>query len=98
LKGLLLAHFDYNAPAEVYAGRSMRGARTMMYQRFDTGAEALRFAIEIMPPPNLKGAILETGERRYWHGEIQKLYDAPGYPFTRKPKAEISAISKPQRK
>jgi hypothetical protein len=93
-----LGHFDYSAPAEVFAGRSMRGARNMMYQRFDTGAEALRFAIEIMPQPNLKGAILETDKRRYWHGEIQKLYDAPEYPFQRKrPKIEIGLSSRPKK-
>jgi hypothetical protein len=83
--------FDYNAPAEVFAGRSMRGPRPMRYQRFDTGAEALRFAIEVLPRANLLGAILEADERRYWHAEIRKLYDAPGYPLPREepePKAK----------
>jgi len=78
-----MARFDYNAPAEVFAGRSMRGTSSMKYQRFDTGAEALRFAIEIMPSANLLGAILEADERRYWHAEIRKLYDAPEYPLAR---------------
>lgn len=76
--------FDYKAPAEVFAGRSMRGPRPMRYQRFETGAEALRFAIEVLPRANLLGAILEADERRYWHAEIRKLYDAPGYPFPRR--------------
>jgi hypothetical protein len=83
--------FDYNTPAEVFAGRSMRGPRPMRYQRFDTGAEALRFAIEVLPRANLLGAILEADERRYWHAEIRKLYDAPGYPLPREepePKAK----------
>ena len=79
-----MSRFDYNAPAEVYAGRGMRGSGIMMHQRFDTGAEALRYAIEIMPRPNLRGAIIEADKRRYWHSEIQKLYDAPEYPFERK--------------
>ncbi len=56
----------------------------MRYQRFETGAEALRFAIEVLPRANLLGAILEADERRYWHAEIRKLYDAPGYPFPRR--------------
>jgi hypothetical protein len=77
--------FDYHGPAEIFAGRSMRGSGpTMMYRRFETGAEALRFAIETLPRANLSGAIIEADERRYWHGEIRKLYDAPEYPFVRK--------------
>jgi hypothetical protein len=91
--------FDYNAPAEVFAGRSMRGPRPMRYQRFETGAEALRFAIEILPRANLLGAILEADERRYWHAEIRKLYDAPGYPFPRKElEAEPEAKIQPEQK
>lgn len=76
--------FDYSAPAEIFAGRSMRGAGpSMVYRRFETGAEALRFAIETLPRANLSGAIIEADERRYWHGEIRRLYDAPEYPFVR---------------
>jgi hypothetical protein len=91
--------FDYNAPAEVFAGRSMRGPRPMRYQRFETGAEALRFAIEVLPRANLLGAILESNERRYWHSEIRRLYDAPAYPFPR-PAANEAADpkTKPERK
>ncbi|HLL28351.1 MAG TPA: hypothetical protein VKT73_11980 [Xanthobacteraceae bacterium] len=85
--------FDYNAPAEIFAGRSMRGPRPMRYQRFETGAEALRFAIEVLPRANLLGAILEANERRYWHAEIRKLYDAPAYPLARK---EAEAKSEPE--
>jgi hypothetical protein len=84
--------FDYNAPAEIFAGRSMRGPRPMRYQRFETGAEALRFAIEVLPRANLLGAILEANERRYWHAEIRKLYDSSNYPLPRKePEAEPEA-------
>jgi hypothetical protein len=86
--------FDYNAPAEIFAGRSMRGPRPMRYQRFETGAEALRFAIEVLPRANLLGAILEANERRYWHAEIRKLYDSANYPLPRKemdPEPEVKA-------
>ncbi len=87
--------FDYNGPAEVFAGRSQRGPRPMRYQRFDTGAEALRFAIEILPRANLLGAILESNERRYWHAEIRKLYDAPGYLLPRQePKEAPEPVAK----
>lgn len=79
-----MARFNYNAPAELFAGRSQRGPRPMMYQRFDTGAKALRYAIEQMPPANLLGSVLEVNERRYGHLEIRAFYDAPEYPYKRK--------------
>jgi hypothetical protein len=93
--------FDYNAPAEIFAGRSMRGPRPMRYQRFETGAEALRFAIEVLPRANLLGAILEANERRYWHAEIRKLYDSSNYPLSRKepepePEAKVQSAPKIQ--
>lgn len=91
--------FDYNGPAEVFAGRSMRGPRPMRYQRFETGAEALRFAIEILPRANLLGAILEANERRYWHAEIRKLYDSSNYPLPRKePEAAPEPKIQPEQK
>ena len=91
--------FDYNAPAEIFAGRSMRGPRPMRYQRFETGAEALQFAIEVLPRANLLGAILEANERRYWHAEIRRLYDSPNYPLPRKdPEAETVPAPKKSRK
>jgi hypothetical protein len=91
--------FDYNAPAEIFAGRSMRGPRPMRYQRFETGAEALRFAIEVLPRANLLGAILEANERRYWHAEIRKLYDSSNYPLPRKePEVEPEAKAPPAAK
>ena len=91
--------FDYNAPAEVFAGRSMRGPRPMRYQRFETGAEALRFAIEVLPRANLLGAILEANERRYWHAEIRRLYDSSNYPLPRKEMdAEPEAKIQPEQK
>ena len=89
--------FDYNAPAEIFAGRSMRGPRSMRYQRFETGAEALRFAIEVLPAANLLGAIMEANERRYWHTEIRKLYDSPAYPLPRKA-PEVKPAAKKSRK
>ena len=48
-----MTRFDYRAPAELFTGRSARGARPMRYHRFDTGAEAVRFAIETLPSDQL---------------------------------------------
>ena len=96
-----MAKFNYDAPAELFAGRSQRGPRPMMYQRFDRGAQALRFAIEQLPPANLLGSILEVNERRYNHADIRAFYDAPEYPLKRKvvkvkkePKAKANKTAK----
>jgi hypothetical protein len=102
-----MAKFNYDAPAELFAGRSQRGPRPMMYQRFDTGAKALRYAIEQMPPANLLGSVLEVNERRYGHLEIRAYYDAPEYPYKRKAvkakkepkaKADVKTDAKPEAK
>ena len=77
--------FDYSAPAELFTGRSIRGSRSMRYQRFETGAEALRFAIETLPRQYLIAAVLKVDETRYRHGDIRRFYDAREYPFARKP-------------
>lgn len=91
-----MSNFDYDAPAELFTGRSIRGARTMRYHRFDSGAEALRFAVEILPPEHLLAAVLKIDEVRYRHGEIRALYDAPAYPLPRKKAAvEPTAAAKP---
>lgn len=88
--------FDYDAPAELFTGRSIRGARTMRYHRFDSGAEALQFAIETLPSEHLLAAVLKVDEVRYRHGEIRALYAAPAYPLPRKnSEAEEASAPKP---
>ena len=82
-----MTRFNYRAPAELFTGRSMRGSRTMRYHRFDTGAEALRFAMETLPREHLLAAVLKVDETRYRHGDIQRFYAAKEYPLAR-PAAE----------
>ena len=76
--------FDYGAAAEIYPSRA-RGSRRhpVGYKRFDSAAEALRFAIEQLPAEALVGAYLEIAEDRYDAREMRALYDAPGYPLPR---------------
>ena len=78
-----MADFDYNAPAELFPCRSTKGNRPVGYRRFDTAAEAIRFAIEVMPSDLLLRAVLEVEEQRVNGHRIRELYDSAAYPLTR---------------
>jgi hypothetical protein len=71
--------FDYDAAAELFPGRTMKGGRHVKYRRFDTAAEALRFAIEQMPASALPGACIEIDEMRFGSREIRYLYGNAAY-------------------
>ena len=78
-----MSSFDYNAPAELFLAKSPKGSRTK-YRRFETAAEALRYAVEDLRTPKAFGACLEVGDARFNSTEIQRLYEADDYPL-RKP-------------
>jgi hypothetical protein len=78
-----LNSFDYGAPAELYPSRIKKGRGRVTYKRFNTAAEALRFAIEEIPPAVLLGAYLEVDEARFGVAEIRILYDSEAYPLKR---------------
>jgi hypothetical protein len=81
------ADFNYNAPAELFPSRSRRTRGPVAYKRFNNAAEALRYAIEVLPASGLLGATLEVNEVRFGHLEIRALYDDAAYPLKRQPAA-----------
>ena len=55
----------------------------MRHRRFGTGAKALQFAMEEMPPPVLLGVFLEVEEERFGAEEMRSLYGSAAYPLAR---------------
>jgi hypothetical protein len=78
-----MAPFDYGTFAELYPSRNRKTNRPIGYRRFDTAAEAVRYAIEEMPRELLLGAVLEVDERRFDAAGIRRLYDSANYPLPR---------------
>ena len=69
------------APAELFVAthRSKRGS--LRYHRFDTSAEAIKFAIESLTAEELHGAVMEVAEARFDRDEIARLYGNLNFPL-----------------
>ena len=81
-----MAEFDYMIEAGLYTGKTLRSSRGPRYRRFETAAEAVRFAMEDLPGPQLRGCVLEVNEARFDERQIRMLYDAAAYPLSRREK------------
>lgn len=89
--------FDFKAPAEVYAGMVRgRGRQAMRYRRFDTGAEAVRYAMEEIRPEARGGTVMESGDDRFTAAEIGTLYESAEYPLPRPPETEDNSVKPPR--
>jgi hypothetical protein len=82
-----LGVFDYDAPAELYPSRSRRMRGPVAYKRFDTAAEAIRYAVEDLPESGLNGATMEVKEVRFGRDEILHLYAHASFPLERRKQA-----------
>lgn len=79
-----MPRFDYTAPAEIFgSGGFSKRRHPVAYRRFESGAEAVRFAVEQVPTAFLVGMILESDEERFDHRGIRTLYDSAKYPLVR---------------
>lgn len=78
-----MSKFDFSAPAELFPASNRKSGRKIKYRRFDTAADAIRFAIEELPAPLLRGSHIEVGEERIGHEDIRSLYDSEEFPLQR---------------
>jgi hypothetical protein len=76
--------FAYSAGAGLYPCKTIKRKNRLRYKRFDSAAEALRFAIEDMPVALLRGSVLEVEEARFDGVQMRKLYEAEAYPLMRR--------------
>jgi hypothetical protein len=80
-----VVEFGYEVPAELFPGRNRKyRRRSIGYRRFARAEEAIRFAIEELPPEVLLGAFLEVDGERYGGDETRRLYDSPDYLLPRR--------------
>lgn len=77
------SRFNYSDGASFYPCRSRQKRSSHRYRRFETAAEALRFAIEELPVSLLRGSVLEVDEARFDGAQMRALYHADAYPLTR---------------
>jgi hypothetical protein len=88
-----MAILDYSDEAELSPSASDMGLspirRRKMRQptgfgRFARAADAIRFAIEELPPDLLLGTQLKVAEERFNSEEIRRLYESVEYPLVRR--------------
>ena len=79
--------FDYATEAELFSRSGWRKTShrpPLGYKRFARASDAIRFAIEELPPQLLVSTILEVAEKRYQSKEILFLYESQDYPLARR--------------
>lgn len=80
-----MSQFNYSAPAELFpsSGRGFK-RQVVTYKKFESAADAIRFAIEDLEPTLLAGAVMEVDEERFDGDAIRTLYASADYPLTRR--------------
>lgn len=75
---------DYAATAEFYSANGYKKSHQNRYRRFASVSEAVRYAIEVLPRVQLRGALLEVDEQRFEGLAILALYTDKAYPLERR--------------
>ena len=75
---------DYLPAAELFAMRRLGRKRDLYYRRFDSTADAIKFAIEDMPAGS-SNITIETEFSRLDAARIAELYSAERFPLRRRP-------------
>ena len=83
--------FSFDAAAELFPCRGKRRRGPVNYRRFETTAEAVRFAIEDLPGSLLLGTYLEACDERFDGEGIRGLYDRADFPLRRQTKPKEHA-------
>ena len=75
--------FDYQAPAELFHPLRLGRNAPLSFHRFDTSAEAIKFACEQLTPTMIQGAVLEVSDERFDSSVIHELYNSEVFQLSR---------------
>jgi hypothetical protein len=88
-----MSAFSFNKSAELFPAAIRKKKRAgFAYRRFDTAADAVRFAIEELPADSLNGAYLQVDEARFDQNGIRTLYNSKDFPLARRTPAESDSV------
>lgn len=78
----------FESPAEVFVARGRQNGR-MIYLRFNTGAEAIRYVMEQQDNRLPNNAVVEIDGERFDQLAVAKAYGSPDYPLPRRSETAV---------
>ena len=76
---------DYRMEAGLFFSRSENSSnKSLIFRRFGRAADAIRYAVEELPPKILASCSLEVNGLHYFGREIRPLYDSEAFPLRRR--------------
>lgn len=75
---------DYRNEAALFFSKGTNSHdKSLSFRRFAHASEAIRFAVEELPPKALTSCSLEVDDLHFFGREIRPLYDSADYPLRR---------------